>query len=108
VAKEAADGEIETLAFDRVAGGRVLGPRGIIEAAGRERRNQSHANDVYEFAHSLLSHCPAPQRGSVTTSISAGCPLLTKATARSSAGPRSFGSVIGPSPWTPKPRATVA
>ena len=53
-------------------------------------------------------HRQIPQRGSVTTSTTAGSPLLTTAMARASAGPRSFGSVIGPSPWTPMPRATVA
>jgi hypothetical protein len=37
------------------------------------------------------------QRGCVTTSTSAGSPRFTTSTARRIAGPRSFGSVIGPS-----------
>src|SRR5262249_57513154 len=53
-------------------------------------------------------HGQLPQRGSVTTSMTAGWPDLTTAIARWSAGPRSFGSMIGPSPCTPKPRASVA
>ena len=48
-----------------------------------------------------------PQRGSVTTSTTAGPPALTAAMARLSAGARSLGSVIGPSPWAPRPRETV-
>src|SRR5678815_1053786 len=40
-------------------------------------------------------------RGCVTTSTSAVSPRSTRATARLSAGPRSFGSVTGPSAYTP-------
>ncbi len=44
-----------------------------------------------------------PQRGCVTTSISAGSPRLTRSSPRAIAGARSFGSEIGPSPYKPYP-----
>jgi len=53
-------------------------------------------------------HARSPQRGSVTTSTRAGSPLRTIASALESAGATSFGSVIGPSPCTPKLRAIAA
>src|SRR5215471_4570592 len=50
--------------------------------------------------HSAALHAGYDHLGSVTTSTNAGWPLLTVATARLSAGARSLGSVIGPSPCT--------
>src|SRR5262249_34029128 len=44
----------------------------------------------------------------VTTSTSAGSPRFTAAAARRRAGPRSFGSVMGPSACRPMPWATLA
>src|SRR5262249_59517082 len=96
VTVEAAVGEIDARAVGRVAGA-ILSQGGAGDCAGTRHQ-----------ACEPCSHRLSPQRGAVTTSTSAGWPLFTVAIARLSAGPRSFGSVIGPSPCTPKPFATVA
>ena len=66
--------------------------------------NKSNDNEIllqhvaiYAFCFSVI----LLYLGCVTTSINAGSPFATISTARFSAGPRSFGSVIGPSPCTP-------
>src|SRR5262249_12036977 len=94
VAGEAADRQIDALAVGGVARrrgrGRALRPRRAARAGGREGEEEN--------AGSLEpGHGTRPQRGSVTTSTSAGSPRLTTASARRNAGPSSFGSVIGPS-----------
>src|SRR5580692_961309 len=89
VAGEAPVGEIEALAVPGIAWRSVLGlQQGRSTKIGRSRRKRAFE----------IFHCESPQRGSVTTSTTAGSPRLTTATARASAPARSFGSTIGPSP----------
>src|ERR1041384_690874 len=98
MAVHAADREIDALAVGDVSLWRVF----------RACRHQERScNDGSHPEQQNLAH-GEPQRGSVTTSTSAGSPRFTAANARLIAGPRSFGSMIGPSPYTPKPLATVA
>src|SRR5262249_43827767 len=75
-------------------GGRESPLRG--EQAERRRR----AEHTQHHAH--------PHRGCVHTSITAGSPAFTAATARLSAGPRSFGSLIGPADTHPMEDASLA
>lgn len=49
-----------------------------------------------------------PYRGCVTTSMSAGSPLFTRAIPRRMAGPRSLGSLRGPSLYMPYVSAIFA
>jgi len=86
----------------RAAFRRILGENRCTRGSGR------HDNNSRASENAKTLHPRTPQRGSLTTSTTAGWPDLTAAMARASAGARSFGSVIGPSPWAPMPRATVA
>src|SRR5262249_54503869 len=94
----------DALAVGDVAGGRVLrrGRGGAHDAHGRRAGRQPH-----QPTHEPI-HGRPPQRGSVTTSTTAGWPSFTAAIARLSAPASAFGSVTGPSPCAPMPRATVA
>src|SRR5208337_3479270 len=89
------------------AGGEVEAPAVCSIPARRRvlRLNQSGCHDAdcgsgQRDARYTLErlHWKSPQRGSVTTSTTAVSPRLTTAMARASAGARSCGSVIGPSP----------
>src|SRR5262249_19508753 len=106
MARETSVSEIDTLSVGSIAGRSILCQRRRARFARRKCYGNQHCNACgpgYEEFHDQL-----PQRGSVTTSMTAGWRALTTAIARWSAGPRSFGSMIGPSPYTPKPRARVA
>src|SRR5262249_12655584 len=92
VAGEAYVGEVDPFAVGRIARGRVLAGR---RRSGGHCRKRKRGHDGTRRKPATLSHVVSPQRGSVTTSISAGWPLLTTATARLMAGPRSLGSVMG-------------
>src|SRR5262249_18505061 len=103
VAGEAAVDEIETLAVHGIARRSLLGLHCGQSTEAERGRRKRWGGEVVE-----IFHCESPQRGSVTTSTTAGSPRLTTATARASAPARSIGSTIGPSPYTPMPRANVA
>src|SRR6202040_2795265 len=96
-------GEEDALAVGGIALRGVLRRRDRARAGAESGHGEGRHRDTLESFHQN-----SPQRGSVTTSTTAGPPAFTAAMARVSAGARSFGSVIGPSPWAPMPRATVA
>src|SRR3984957_16107338 len=77
VAGETSVGEIEALAIHGIARRNLLGlQRGRSTQAerGRGKRRDGEALEMF--------HCESPQRGSVTTSTTAGSPRLTTSTAR--------------------------
>src|SRR5262249_43763370 len=59
-----------------------------------------HSSREHQKCHQSI-HPKTPQRGCVTTSINAGSPFFTRSMPRFNAGARSFGSLIGPSPYIP-------
>lgn len=92
VALPAADADPQLLARFRVSGGRCWCLRGRLRRrpGTRDGGNQHQRCNKYRRFH--MRH-----RGCVTTSTSAGSPFFTTASARWSAGPRSFAFAIGPS-----------
>src|ERR1700687_675629 len=87
VTQGAAIGHIDALAI-----GRVAGRLGVLRLC----RRSAHQGSRHEHRELMSAHRLVLQRPCETTSTSAGSPRLSTATAFFSAGPRSFGSVIGP------------
>src|SRR6266849_4939150 len=92
--------QLALLGIARRCGRCLRGRCSLGRRLGRANGDRNHPHDR-DYRHHL-------HRGWETTSTSAGSPRLTTATARAIAGPRSFGSVIGPSACTPRPWATFA
>src|SRR5215469_15337728 len=92
----------EFLAVLGVSRGRRIG--GLLRPSGRQPEQDGYQDKrkarPFHYAK-LLDDSSSCYRGCVTTSTRAGSPCFTTSIARFSAGPRSFGSVMGPSPCTP-------